>query len=168
MKNFDKDEFLELINKLLKDQYGTMDEEQIPDNAWLPSESPFKQKLISPNYSTVIDLTDCKSSELYNTISSKLSNIKVGNFIIRISKCHYHINKLEGINLYLHEEKKTTHLGKMSKITSKIDIHNDIRFNKCIWISYFNSSRLGESIPLNTLVDIVRWLQGLNRLSAFV
>jgi hypothetical protein len=50
----------------------------------------------------------------------------------------------------------------------KMDFFRDNRFSNCPWLSYFNSSGRAHDIPADTVVNIIKHMQMIQRLTAFL
>ena len=171
MSSFTKEEYLKLCRDLLQDQYGDDGiEDYIKPEAWMPAESDLKQKLSNPNNNGITDLSSSKKDKIIEAIH-KCSNVKVFNFIIKITS--YHCQKdtngpFTSVNITIYETKREKHLGIHKNLLSKINPNKDTRFENRSWLSYFNTFESGINIPIEEIPDIVRWLQAISKLEAFI
>jgi hypothetical protein len=160
VKNFSKEEYLKLIQELLDNQYDNEEE----DNSlfvWLPAESEIKEKIkIKELNNGFIDGTNVKSIEFKKLLTLN-GNVRFGLFmIVRTSKMQCNGSIIT--NLYIYEDHKAN-----SNISSKVDVIKDSRFISRVWKKYFNSYKEGVDIPIDTVVEIARYLQVLQKLAAF-
>lgn len=176
MSSFSKADYLRLCEQILKDQYGDdePDEYGVENQAWIPSEpsSDLKKKISLPSNNGVIDLTSGKKDKIIDSMY-KCSNLKVGNFIIKVTAYHgepdtYNNKTYISINISIYENKQQTHLGRTSNMLSKINPNKDNRFENRPWLVYFKSFDKGINIPVEEFPDIVRWLQAIGKMSAFI
>lgn len=168
---FSKEEYIALCQKMLDEQYGNDEDDYdtVDMNAWIPSESEAKEKMIAASINGIIDLTKTKKSDIATNLF-KCTNLKIGNFSIKITRYSGSPSK-DGVGLTfdisIFEETSKTPSGNPCKMTYKVDILKDSRFTGRQWISYFNKYN-GSNIPTSVLVDIIRFLQVVHRLPAFV
>lgn len=164
---FKSQEYYDLINKILDQQYQDQDVSYSkestfpPENSWIPAslEESKKNKITDKN--GMIDLTDVKSNMIKNFII-KYNMIKIGNFLIKKIK-----QTSDSSDICIYEEKKYTQNGINYKMMCKLDLIKDIRFAKCEWKSHFNLLKHGRNIDQNIMINIIRWLQILHKLTIF-
>lgn len=167
-------EYFELIKRLVNQQY-THEEDSVVDDlsgSWIPAESEAKQKMMKFKENTgFCDLTNVKKNKMKDFIV-RSAGIRVGQFIAKIAKVinsEYSGNiKDLVLDITLYEEKYKTSLGNPAVLLHKIDPIKDRRFSKCQWVSYWNGFQIGKKVPIETVVDIARWLQGIRKLTAFI
>jgi hypothetical protein len=164
-------EYFELIQRLVNQQY-TQEEESLPDSfsgSWIPAESEIKQKMKLKEAGGFCDLTNVKKNKMKDFIV-KSGGIRVGQFVAKIIKSEYTDNQMKDLvlDLTLYEEKYKTALGNPAVLLNKIDPIKDYRFSKCQWVIHWNGFQTGKKIPIDTVLDIVRWLQGIRKLTAFI
>lgn len=159
MKQFTKEEYIQLLEELVKQQYNSEEVENTEEIAWAPAEPESKKKILTNPGS--IDLSLTKKDKLKELILNN-KNIIIGSFRVRISRTPLTNSQdlLFSVNVY--EENKST------KIMHKINVLTDNRFENREWKKYFNSFKSGSGIPEDILVDIIRWLQAIYRLAAFL
>lgn len=164
-------EFFDLVNRLVDQQYDSDTENDEPsfEDAWMPAEPEAKQKLKLKESNGVIDLTNVKKDKIKDLIA-KSNSIKVGDFLIKITKSEYYETNMSDlkVDMCIYEEKHRTETGRPCKLLFKLDSIKDTKFSQCSWNSYFNQFKHGKNIPLNTIIDIIRWLQAVKKLTAFV
>jgi hypothetical protein len=158
--NFSKEEYLDLITNIADKQYSTLND---LDSQITPE---YFHLLIS---NSVIDFSKVKSSQIKDTLF-KGNNIKVYDFIIHINFFHGSPIK-DGTNLTVdvslfHEQHKTKLSGKPCKMMTPFNITKDDRFANRSWLFYFKGSH-GKEIPIDILVEIIRWMQVVQKLAAF-
>lgn len=171
MKSFTDQEYMELCQKLVDQQYDTdaFDDHNIDDIEWMPAESPAKEKMLKINHNGMMDLTHVHSSKIREEIF-KCGNLKVGDFKIIID--HYSgVPSQEGAKLscslqVLGHQSRTMN-GMPCNMDNGIDLKRDNRFNGRPWLKYFTGS-YAYNVPIDTVVDIVRWLQAIKKMTAFL
>jgi len=72
------------------------------------------------------------------------------------------------MDITVYQEKYRTPSGAPCKMSYKMDFSQDDRFSNRPWITYFNTQGRAHNIPVETVVEIVRWLQALKRMNAFL
>ncbi len=169
MKSLTDQEYLELLQKIVDQQYDeAIDDYDIDKMEWVPSESEIKKKIESLNHHGMIDLTNVKSSKIKEEIK-KCANLRVGAFKIALTAVHPNPVKGDvGYDLEVREEKTKTPSGMPCRIDYRVDLSKDSRFKGRPWLKYFNSGGCGDNVPIDTVTDIVRWMQAVKKLSAFL
>ena len=173
MDTLSQEEYLRLIEQLVEQQYDDLEASE--DIEWIPAESEIVQRLKLPDHNKVLNLTNIKKSEIEEQLL-KCRNIRMGSFLIKISRYHGELAILGhnagevdiGMDVCIYEEQECMHLNRTSKMTTKLNVCKDTRFDNRPWLKYFNSFKIGQNIPMDTAADIVRWLQAITRMSAFV
>lgn len=166
--SFTSQEYYDLIKNLVDQQYQdssySENDNVIPEEAWIPAESQKKNK---PR-NEVVNLTNTKSDKIRDLIG-KSDAIKVGEFLIKIIAINYcKQNTFDfKIDICIYEEKEYAQNGTPCKILHKLDSTKDIRFSQCKWNLHFNQFKCGKSITQDVMVNIIRWLQALHKLTAF-
>lgn len=162
MKNITKEEYLKLLDAVLKEQ-------QIDDlevNKEYLNDEPVKKSLRFNYVETqgVIDATEM-TREAIDFAWKNQGNVKVGNFLLKVTAFVESDNPHIHFNLYDYEKDEK---GKV--IATKIDINKDIRFTNVAWKEYYNKSRITPfmNAPLYITLDVIEWLQKLDKLGAFV
>ena len=158
-----KEEYLQLVTRFLNEQYGDELEDSYEEE---PIEDTKPPRV--PDFNKIINVTTYKKAEIIDALLY-CSNLQVNNFIVKISD----YIKEEGqntvkYNLKLYEESPHIYLNRPCKKTTKLIPSDDIRFSNCSWVNYFNSSSSGEKLPLEELLNLVRWLQAVSKLAAFI
>lgn len=170
MKSFTDQEYIELCLKLVDQQYDNItDDYHIEDTEWIPAESVAKEKMVKANRNGMMDLTHVKSDKIKEEIF-KCGNLKVGDFKIIIS--HYSgVPSQEGAQLccglQLIGHQNQTMNGMPCNMDRAVNLKLDNRFNGRPWLKYFNESH-ANNVPIDTVVDIVRWLQAIKKLTCFL
>lgn len=170
MSRLNPQEYLELCERLAEQYYNQDEEiEEIPEESWIPAESEAKEKLKRMlNHNGFVDLTNASKSQVINRIHTS-NNFKVGNFLIKITK--FCGAPVEGIraDLIIYEDKTIRNkFFRDTKISVKIDPNKDMRFSSTNWKGYFNTDKKGIDIPMETIPDIIRWLQAVQKMKAFL
>lgn len=170
MSSFTKQEYLDLIQKLVDQQYDdAIDDYDIDQMEWIPSEPEIKEKVIKANTNGLIDLTNVKSSKIKEQLVL-CTNLKVGPFKIRIGR-YNGVPSQQGANICLDlevwEERTKTPNGMPCRVDFPLIFHKDTRFDTRPWLKYF-SGNMGGNVPMDTVVEIVRWMQAVKKLTAFL
>lgn len=174
MKN--RDEYLKILQELVDQQYNdtnTQDIEQ--EDTWIYAESPLLEKIkkSKPNYHGVIDVTNFKRHKIRDALYDYMQ-FRVGEFLIKIITYQGESNKKLAddakttVNVSLWEKKFTTPSGNPCNMDFKLNILKDNRFHGKPWLLLFNSSGSGYNIPITTMIDIIRWMQAIQKLTAFL
>jgi hypothetical protein len=170
MSELTNEEYLALCQKLVDQQYNdAVDDYDISKMEWIPAESEAKEKMLKVNHSGMIDLTHVRSTKIKEEIF-KCGNLKIGDFKIIIS--HFSgIPSQEGSNLCCNLRIMTHQSRTMNGMPCNMDfdanLKKDSRFNGRPWLKYFGNG-YGDNIPIDTLVEIVRWLQAIKKMTAFL
>lgn len=166
-------EYLDLISRITGEQYDQLDDDEIEgleDIAWTPANPEVKEKLFRAGNTGSIDLTNTKKSQILDSLF-KHNNIKVYDFLIRITKYHGEVGKVGAtitVDIEVYDEIHKTPLSNIPcKMLVAFDIKNDNRFINRPWLSQFSWNN-GKNIDPDTLVDIIRWMQVVKKLSAFL
>jgi hypothetical protein len=165
-------EYFELIKRLVNQQY-TQEEENVNDElagSWIPAESEAKQKMMKLRENTgFCDLTNVKRDKMKEFIV-RSNGIRVGQFVAKIIKSSYTEKDMKDLilDITLYEEKYKTSLGNPAVLLNKINPIKDYRFSKCQWVTYWDGFNVGKKIPIEKVLDVVRWLQGVRKLTAFI
>jgi len=160
MKHFTKEEYIELLEYLTNHQYDLEEPEKLEEKIdCTPIEPRVKKKLLSNH--NLIDLTMVRREKLKDLILDH-KNIIVGPFKISITCPRRQLTDTTVFSISIWEEEKG------SKIIRKVDVQSDDRFGKREWKKYFSKFKTGNNIPEDDLVDIVRWLQAIHKLTAFL
>lgn len=143
------DEYLKLVDE----QYGSSDE--LLDSNF-DSGMIHRTKNKNPNRNhditsdKVIDLTDCKRSQLGKQVVAGHS-FQVGKFLIKKS----------GDGFYIYEYKKLPNSG--HEFPHKIDVNKDSRFKQCMWTKHFDQMKKGKNVSLDIQIEIIGWLQAIDK-----
>jgi hypothetical protein len=168
MSSFTNKEYLELCRALAEAQYDSTEEDEPVEVEYFPYEPPAKKRF-KPNTQGVVDLTNTKSNQIKELLW-KCTNLKVGNFKIKIS--HYtgepgQNGPMVSMRLSVWEEKHKTPNGHPCRMDFPVIWSKDTRFTGRPWLKYFTGSSY-QAIPIETVVDIIRWFQIVNKLPAFL
>lgn len=169
MKSLSDQDYIRLLQQLTEQQYDdAIDDYDINKMEWIPAEAEIKKKLESLNHHGMIDLTTVKSSKLKEEIK-KCANLRVGTFKIMLTHIHPNpINGDIGYDLHIKEECTKTPSGMPCRIDYRADISKDSRFKGRPWLKYFKGEGYASNVPIDTVVEIVRWMQVVKKLSAFI
>jgi hypothetical protein len=172
MGTFTQEEFLRLIEYLNDNQYGS--EEDSLDNeeeAWLSAMPIPPKKKKPPENSGTQDLTNLKKDKIKDAIY-KSTNLKIDKFTIKVNKYHGFPDKNGKatdlfVDLSFWQDVTKTPNGAPCKMTYKLDVLKDNRFASCPWINYCSGTS-ATKVPIDMAVEIVRWFQGIIRMTAFL
>jgi len=173
MTPISKEDYIKFLEELTDHQYGDDDDTYyIPEDAWIPAESPAKEKMKISNHLGVIDVLKYKKNKIQEALY-KCMNIKIGSYLVRIVEYHGTTFKNgTGANLSMDievwETVYKTPSGNPCKMEYNKNFHKDNRFTGKPWLSYFSNSGKAHNIPVETVVDVIRWLQAIQRISAFL
>jgi len=171
-----KEEYLRLIESAQKDEeYDQVDSYDIPSDAWIPSESPNKEKMLrswAASAHGMVDVLNYRKGQIQDAIY-KCMNLQVGDFIIHIRRYSGHPKdkQLHGpltLDISVMQEKHKTPSGAPCKMSYKFDFFQDNRFTDRPWITYFNSAGYATNVPVEIVIEIVKYMQALRKLSAFL
>lgn len=170
-RTFTEQEYLDLVTKLADQQYDQLEEDTDLENIfWDPSEPKIKEKIVASQNTGTLDLTKIKKDKIKELLF-KHNHIKIYDFLIRITEYHGEPSKgganlTVNITLY-HERHKTELSGTPCKMTVPFSIDKDNRFQTRPWISYFVGP-YGKEIPTDILIEIIRYMQVVSKLPAFL
>ncbi len=179
MSNLTKEEYLRLIEQFADEQYGgdndLVDNYAILEQSWIPAESSVKEKMmraLNANRGGSVDLTNVRKEKIREALP-KCHNVKVGDFLIVIEDCDAEpdatgkpINMC--MDLAVWEERHKTPSGAPCRINYKLNFHKDDRFDNRPWLRLFNQAGMARQVPLDTVVDIIKWMQAIKKMSAFL
>jgi hypothetical protein len=157
--------FLELAKKMTEDQYGEEDrsyQEILDEREYLASQEIRKHI----DASSSANISSMKRDKIKEAIVNN-GNLVIHNFVIKIhryqgsaEKAAY--EKKDLFNISLHEKGK-------NKMHNKVQIMTDYRFKEMPWISYFRDPiKGGKDIPIDTLIEIIRYLQVISKMDIFL
>ncbi len=162
-------EYLKYLKELTDGQYSFEEDDSpdVPDDSWVWAEPPAKEKMKNIIFNGMVEATNLRKVEIKDALS-KAKNIQVGSFTIRI-RDFYGKNPLEKgtLSFDVFERKTRTPNGQPCSMDYRADLSKDDRFNTRPWITYFNGSG-ARDVPIDTIVDIVKWMQAVKKLSAFL
>lgn len=150
------DEFLKLIEQCLDKSF----EDEETEHDYIPYTTPKKSINTLSQLNKITDLTNAKKDKILETITNG-GNIKIYDFNIIIKKyTEYNLN----YTISIYEDNKNS-----NKMQSKVDVLSDYRFNECKWKHKFQHNyKIGTGIELETLYDIIKWLQAIKKLTIFM
>lgn len=166
MKSLSNDDYLRLLEDLnAEDDIDISESEPF----WMPADPPAKEKIKPPGMVGAIDVSNIKKHDLQKIIYNHTS-MKIGIFLIRVTKYHSLPGKNQDLKMDLsfwHEVYKTPS-GAPCKMTYKFDIGSDKRFSNCSWLSYLTDKSSMKEVSIDTVVEVIRWFQGIHRMTAFL
>lgn len=171
MTSFTNNDYLDLLQKLVDEQYDdVIDDYDAQNMAWIPAEPEIKEKIKDVNHKGIIDLTHVKSDKIKEEIH-KCGNVRVGSFKIIIRR-YNGVPSQQGAqlccDLKIVGHRSKTMNGMPCNMDYDVDVTTDSRFTGQPWLSYFKVRGYANNVPIDTVVNIVRWLQGIHKLAAFL
>lgn len=157
MKQFTKEEYIQLLEELVKQQYNLEEAETPEEIVWMPSEPEVKKEL-NPG---LVDLSSTKKDKLKELILNN-RNFTIGPFKVRVNRTPLTNSQDFLFSISVYEENKD------KRTMHKVDILADSRFENREWKKYFSTFKSGNGIPEDVLVDIIKWLQAIHKLAAFL
>jgi len=121
-------------------------------------------------YEKIIDLTECNKEKIESAICN-FQNYKIDNFLIKIKKYAASLDSSSKlmVDVEIYEEiESIAYNSEDCKVLQKIDVANDLRFNNQHWYIYFNKFKMGVRMPLEVLVEMLRWCQALIKMRVFL
>jgi hypothetical protein len=171
MSSFNNQDYLKLLQEIVDQQYDdAVDDYNINDMEWIPSEPEIKEKIHKASTNGMIDLTNVKSSKLKEELM-KCTNLKVGNFKIKIKRYNAVPSQAGAqmtVDMEIWEERTKTPNGMPCRIDYPLILYKDSRFDKRPWLKYFNQGNFATNVPIETAVEVIRWMQGIHKLTAFL
>jgi len=162
-----KKDYFKLLEEIAIEQYNSEDNfEAIPEDAWMPAESPAKDRMKKKAFSEVVDATNLRKEKIRNALTM-FSNIKVGNFLIRVRNYSADLLDKGVFSITIYERRYKTSTGNPCNMDVPAKLSEDDRFSGRSWLTYFDGAH-GENIPIDIIIDIVRWMQAIKKLSAFL
>lgn len=173
--NISKETYLKLLESLAEqDDLESYESTYIPEESWIPSESRAKEEMMKArarNQGTV-DCLKLKKDKIKEAIY-KNSNIKVGEFMIKITEYHGLLDK-KGVgtdlkmDLSVWQTKYKTPSGNPCKMDYRMDFSKDNRFINRPWLNYFGPGGSAHNMPVEILIDVIKWMQIIQKLTAFL
>ena len=152
----DKDEFLRLIEKYCAEQYDSLEEYFESEHSDLVLSDIVKEMRETKYETGVSDLTNAKMSDIQIKAKS-FNNFKIGNFLIKAKR------KNEKLDITIYET--------INKMDVKVNVLKDNRFTNASWSKYWihlNMYKEGTKIPPDELASIIKWIQSIQKMSAFI
>ena len=165
--SIDYEEFLNLAKSLVDEQYdaNVNDYQEVLDRGQEQLEKYQQQeKIIQANSSN--NATDLKQEKIRAAIENS-GNLEIGKFTLKIlrpegTRSKEYQKLREGLlNISIYEKG-------LDKLHRKVKVAEDNRFKEAEWISYFKDPlRSGREVPIETVVEIVTWLQAIEKMLLF-
>lgn len=169
-----KEDYWKLIESAQEDDDDMMGM-SYSEEAWIPAVSPAKEKMDAARAASAHGMVDVLKyrKEAVQEAIYKCMNLQVGEFIIHIKRYNGHPKDKQFVgpltlDINVMQERYQTPSGAPCKMSYKFDFFRDNRFTNRPWLSYFDSSGNAEEVPVETLVEIIRWMQALRRMNAFL
>lgn len=168
--NISKEDYLKMLEELYEESYGS--EEDVSIESWMPSEPFAKERMKKAEQNKVLDILKYKKNKIQESLYSH-TNIKIGPYLIRIHEYHGlpdRVNKQANLSMDISvwETKYRTPSGAPCRMEYRKNFHTDDRFQNKPWLNYFNNSGDAHNIPVETVVDVIRWLQAIQRMTVFL
>ncbi len=163
MNTLTAEQYRKLIEQLFDKQYNELSDEELADAGLLPEKSYAKEQIKSPENNAVLDLTNTKRDDIIAQLQQK-HNIRVGSFLIRTGSYRTEPENIAvAYSVSIYEELK----GFGNKKIVKVRPYKDNRFAGRSWTSNFDDRDNGDgkNIPM---IDLVKWLQAISKMSAFL
>ena len=174
MTTFTEQEFIDLVNYLNDRRYDYEEEESTYDYGFYDDNDPVisvKKKSLIVQSNTWIDLSKATREEIRDSLF-KFMGLKIGNYTIRIRNYNGKSNDDQdialGVSITVYHDVFMTPLGHPCNMTLPLNVSKDKRFVGAAWLSYFSDGAHGTEIPVDTMVEIVRYFQVIDKLSSFV
>lgn len=170
--NITIEEYLKLLENL-DDQYGSEELDiDLPEDSWIPSEPATKEKILRSRAQSVIDVSQYKKDKIKLALYS-CDSIRVNSFIIHISNYTGLPNRNDKnielkLDISVFETKYKTPSGNPCKMDYRVNFSKDDRFKNRPWLNYFSTSGTAHNIPVDTVIEVVNWMQIIKKLSAFL
>jgi hypothetical protein len=135
-----KEEYLELINKILEGSYSDLEEEKEEvklEGAWIPAKPNLPA--IKPG---IIDLTSTKSKDILDSLK-KGERFRIGKFTIRLNHS-------------------------FNREVAKIEIWEDKTITTPAGRPFATYGYSAFQVPIEVSCEIIRWLQAVTKLAAFL
>jgi len=177
MNSLTNQEYLELCQKLVDQQYDAVDIDNynkgINKMEWIPAEPESKKRVRQDT--GIIDLTTIHSSKIKEQLLLK-TNFRIGKFKIKINRYinnHYLIPKesptiIENNIVTIWEQRNRTPNGIPCNIDCALYLNTDDRFTGRPWLTHFKYKNISDNMSIDTIVEMVRWLRCVEKLSAFL
>ncbi len=108
----------------------------------------------------VIDLSEMTEDQILAELQLGGQFI-IGAFLLR---CRW-VGETRELDVNLWEQTRVCLMGKESTLHIKFRVQEDFRFKNQDWLTYFNMSGQGEKIPEQVVVEIIRWIQGIQKMA---
>lgn len=167
-----KEDYIKLLESIVKEQYGDNSEDEDIEFVPFTEEIEIKERFQPPNPNTFIDLTNLKKDRIIPSIM-KFSNLRICKFLIKITD--YNTGEIlntgtpKWVSFTLYEEQLKKHIGNVNNMWVQIRPQEDDRFENRPWLSYFyKNSWTAKDMPLETVMDVVRWIRAIDKMKAFL
>lgn len=159
-----KEEYIALVAKLVNQQYGERFDDDNDEQGEVSGTPDIPNR---PNPNTIVDVTNYKRNDIEPALLMS-ANLRVNNFIIKIYHYGSTNDGYQCFGLRLYEEAPFVHLNRPCTKTTKIKPDQDNRFDSRSWTNYFNGRDYATEMPLLELMDMIRWLQAVSKMVAFL
>ena len=144
-----KSDYLAMIHDAYEAAYG-QDEKVVFSET--PQAIAAKERLLNAAKRNITDMSAMSRDEILEKLPSSCW-ITINRFVVQI----YAMDK-NLMSLSISEE--------VSKIHRKLDPKRDMRFDQAEWREFF-ASKMAVRMPLERVVEMVRWLQSISRVVSF-
>jgi len=172
MSPISKEDYLKLLEEIADEEQD--DVPDVSDDSWIWSEAPIKEKIRFSNLHGIVDVTKYRKDKIQDALY-KCMNIKVGDFIVKIDTYHGYPDKLGKdvgltMDIEVWEKRYKTPSGNPCNMDFRIDWSKDNRFFGRPWLKYFSggSSSSASHVPVDTVIEIIRWMQAIKKMGAFL
>lgn len=176
MNSISEEEYLKMIQEAQESPFDEDSEPkpEIDESSWIPSVSPVKDSMMERlRRATVhgkIDVSKLRKDQIQDALY-KCVNVVIGDFVLHINEYHGYPGKNKtdlsmDISILCTQYKTIT--GAPCKMELRFDPSKDNRFNNKPWSKRFDAYGHANYVPVEIVVDIVRWFQALKRLPSFL
>lgn len=180
MVSLNTQQYLDLIKSLDDDREDCVEDY---DTSWAPSSSYAKERMekVKSTFQPgkTIDILNIKKDQIKQALYEN-TTFKIGEFIVYIRQYHgrpaakkpndktgFIITDDLTVDIIINQEKLTTPSGAPCRIECKFDFFRDSRFANKSWLALFTSRGTAKNVPINTMVEIIRFLQVSQRYTSF-
>lgn len=110
----------------------------------------------------MVDITNTKSNDIKNQLIES-NTLRVGNFVVEVE----YFDNDSTVSMTIKEFSFRTPAGFACKMQQNFSLEDDNRFSGKTWLKSFKYNRSCR-IPINTAIEIIRWLQAINKLALFL
>lgn len=172
---FNHQQYFDLCQQLAEERYDVFDDvvEDVGEIEWMPVEPEAKikmEKYRDNSGSGMIDLTGVKSSQIKERLF-RGTFFRVGAFKVRITRYNAVPSKNGSqltADVSIWEEKHQTPSGFPCKMDYPMCPDRDDRFSEKAWAKkYWNGTSSAHNMPIDAVVEVIKWLGAVKKIGAF-